>query len=75
MTDMTDRVNALVNAALAGIDTVEGSYSETELVSAVMTLALRTINALMAQNPEHRASIRQGVGVLMLACADLGKPN
>ena len=55
----------------------QGDYSSSELSSACFTITLRVIQSVMAQSPDPtiRATMRQAVGTLLIACADAGRPN
>ena len=66
----TNMVEQLVNAGLEGMQTVGGTYSGAELLSAVFTLALRTVKTTLAKIPECLSYVKQAVGILLLECAD-----
>ena len=70
-----DVVEGLVTLMLDGARSMQGEFSSSELSSACFTMTLRVIQAALAQNPDCRSVLREGVGTLMLACADLGRPN
>lgn len=70
-----DMIEQLVNAGLDGMQTVGGTYSGAELLSAVFTLALRTVKATLVKNPECLPYVKQAVGILLLECAEPSKLN
>ncbi len=70
-----DIVEELVGDMLAGVTAHIGEFNSSELSSACFTITLRVIQTVLEQNPACRPLVRQAVGTLLLACADLGRPN
>ena len=70
-----DVVEGLVTLMLDGATSMQGEFSSSELSSACFTMTLRVIQTVLEQNPACRQTLREGVGVLLLACADLGRLN
>ena len=67
-------VQALTQAALAGMDTVEGTSGD-ELVSACFTLTRRMIGVVLEMNPKCRPVIRGAVESLLMDCVDDSMTN
>lgn len=68
-----DKINQLVDAALASMEHIDSTSSE--LLSAVFTLTLRTVQAVLAVAPQNRSTVQQAIHVLLLECADRARPN
>ncbi len=62
-------VSALVDAALLGMEEVADSTAD-EVLSAALTLGLRTVQVVLTLHPDRRESIREAVSVLLMACTD-----
>ena len=63
-------VNAMVDAAIFAMETEVPSSTSSEVVSAALTLALRTVQATLELHPDQRDAVREAVSLLMLACSD-----
>lgn len=66
----THQVEVLVQAALNGLAEASDGTTSAEMVSACLTLASRTISAVMELHPEYAPTFQAAVGALMLTCAD-----
>ena len=69
-----ERVERLVEAALAGMEMVPG-FDGGELTSAGFTLCARLISAALTLDPTAHIYLRQGAEQLLMRCADPTKVN
>jgi hypothetical protein len=60
-------IEALVQAALLGMSVVEGATGD-EVFSACLSLAQRTLIAVVAKNPDFAPQCQMAVNQLYLAC-------
>ena len=70
-----DVVEGLVTLMLDGAKSMQGAFTASELSSACFTMTLRVIETVLQQDPNSRSVVREAVGTLLMACADLGRPN
>ena len=64
-----DVVEKLVLAAFNAMEALPDTYDDKQLLSAVFTICIRTIDALTTTNPNMRPACRQAVEILMLKTA------
>ena len=69
-----DRVEQLVEAALAGMEKVPG-FDSGDLASAGFTLCARLISVTLTTDPMAHIYLRNAVEQLLMRCADPTKLN
>ena len=67
-------VEALIQAGLAGMESVDTPFTQQELLSAAFSMTIRIIDAIAVEHPEIIPAARQGAEILLLRCA-VGRAN